>query len=127
MKFKIDENLPIEVAELLQRAGYDALTIWDQNLVGSNDTEIAVVCQREERCLLTLDKDFADIRTYPPEHFAGLMILRVKHQDKPTILEIVKKLLTLFPHNPVDQHLWVVEERRVRIRGAVDVDIIHRK
>ena len=32
MKFKIDENLPVEIAALLQEAGYDATTILDQEL-----------------------------------------------------------------------------------------------
>lgn len=27
MKFKIDENLPVELADLLQEAGYDAMTV----------------------------------------------------------------------------------------------------
>ena len=124
VQFKTDENLPLEVAELLRQAGYNALTIWDQELVGSADHEIAKICQRERRCLITLDKDFADICTYPPEDFAGLMILRLKQQDKLTILEIVKKVITLLPHNPIDQHLWIVEERRIRIRGMADADII---
>jgi predicted nuclease of predicted toxin-antitoxin system len=119
MKFKTDENLPIEVAEMLEEAGYDALSIWDQEMVGSDDPAVAKVCQDEGRCLITLDKDFADIRTYPPEDFAGLMILRVKTQDKPTILALVKKIITLLPHTPVDKHLWIVEERRVRVRGDV--------
>jgi hypothetical protein len=30
MLLKIDENLPIEAAELLRRAGHDALTVGDQ-------------------------------------------------------------------------------------------------
>ncbi len=32
MKFKIDENLPIEIAELLREAGYDAMTVEEQNM-----------------------------------------------------------------------------------------------
>ena len=32
MQFKIDENLPIEIAELLINAGYDAKTVNDQQL-----------------------------------------------------------------------------------------------
>ena len=64
MQFKIDENLPVDVADLLRQAGHDAATIWDQNLVGSRDQVIAEICQREKRCLITLDKHFADIRTY---------------------------------------------------------------
>jgi len=30
MKFKIDENLPVEAAELLKGAGYDAMTVWEE-------------------------------------------------------------------------------------------------
>ncbi len=28
MQFKLDENLPIDVAELLRQHGYNTLTIW---------------------------------------------------------------------------------------------------
>ncbi|WP_368730321.1 DUF5615 family PIN-like protein [Nitrosococcus oceani] len=35
MNFKIDENLPVEVAELLCEAGHDALTVDEQELRGS--------------------------------------------------------------------------------------------
>ena len=60
----------------------------------------------------------------PPEEFAGLVVIRLKQQDKPAILAIMKKLLVLLPSHPVEQHLWIVEERRVRIRGMADTDII---
>lgn len=58
-KFKIDENLPVEAAEILRQAGYDALTVYDENLVGKEDRQIASVCQLEKRSLITLDTDFA--------------------------------------------------------------------
>ena len=45
--FKIDENLPIEVRELLRRGGFDALTVVDQNLGGRPDTDVAAVCRSE--------------------------------------------------------------------------------
>jgi len=34
MKFKVDENLPVEVADLLRQAGYDATTVVEQHLGG---------------------------------------------------------------------------------------------
>lgn len=72
MKFKVDENLPIEVAELLQESGHDAATVLDQQMSGETDTSLTAVCQREKRAIITLDLDFADICTYPPDQFAGL-------------------------------------------------------
>lgn len=58
MKFKIDENLPVEIAELLIRNGHDAKTVIDQNLSGEVDPEIASICQSENRTIITLDTDF---------------------------------------------------------------------
>ena len=34
MKFKIDENLPVEIAELLRQKGYEATTVMEQSLGG---------------------------------------------------------------------------------------------
>jgi len=34
MKFKIDQNLPIEAVDLLAAAGHDAMTVYQQSLGG---------------------------------------------------------------------------------------------
>jgi predicted nuclease of predicted toxin-antitoxin system len=47
MKFKIDENLPIEVAVALREAGHDAMSVVDQGLGGHADAGVADVCRRE--------------------------------------------------------------------------------
>ena len=63
MKFKIDENLPIEVAELFEKSGHEATTVFQEGLAGAPDHRIISVCQKEKRALVTLDTDFCDIRT----------------------------------------------------------------
>ena len=87
MKFKIDENMPLEVAGLLRNAGYDSATVPEQNLTGASDTGLAAICREEKRILVTLDNDFADIRTYPPDKFYGIMVMRLNRQDKNKNLE----------------------------------------
>ena len=77
MRFEVDENLPIEVAEMLRQAGHDATTVLEQHLGGSNDAQSAALCQLESRILVTLDMDFSDIRTYPPIECPGLIVLRL--------------------------------------------------
>lgn len=37
MDFKIDENLPVEVADVLHQAGYDAVRVVEQHLGGAPD------------------------------------------------------------------------------------------
>jgi predicted nuclease of predicted toxin-antitoxin system len=88
MKVKVDENLPREVADLFRDAGHDAITVGDESLGRKPDTAIALLVRREERVLVTLDLDFSDIRTYPPDHYAGLVVLRLDHQDKPHVLQV---------------------------------------
>lgn len=117
MRFKIDENLPIELANLLEEQGHDARTVVQQNLVGASDIDVLQVCRREKRALLTLDTDFADIRKYPPEDYSGLIIFRLNKQDKPYVLAIVNRLIGLFQKEPLEHHLWIVEEERIRISG----------
>jgi predicted nuclease of predicted toxin-antitoxin system len=116
MKFKIDENLPIEMADLLRRAGHDALTVSDELLGGSADTEVISICRSEGRALVTLDTDFANIRIYPPEDSYGLIVLRLKRQDKAYVLEIFSRLIPILSTEPVSGELWIVEEKRIRIR-----------
>ncbi|HEW78507.1 MAG TPA: hypothetical protein ENH34_00865 [Phycisphaerales bacterium] len=116
MNFKIDENLPVEIAALLKKAGYDATTVSEQNLIGTSDANLAAVCQKEKRIMLTLDTDFADVRHYPPDRFCGIIVMRLNRQDKPHVLEVLQRVIRLFPKEPIEQHLWVVEEDRIRIR-----------
>ena len=64
MRFKVDENLPVEVVEELARAGHEADTVAGEGLAGADDVAIAAVLQRETRALITFDLDFANLRRY---------------------------------------------------------------
>ena len=78
--FKLDENLPSETATILRDAGFDAITVLDQEMRASPDAEIARVCRDEHRILVTLDLDFSDIRTYPPSDHAQPEVRPTAHQ-----------------------------------------------
>jgi predicted nuclease of predicted toxin-antitoxin system len=116
--FKIDENLPRDAAELLRSHGFDAETVREASLAGAGDDVIAAVIQRENRVLITLDLDFSDIRTYPPEHYSGIVVLRPKAQDKIAIMELLRRLLKALESKRPDQALWIVESDRIRYRRS---------
>src|SRR5438067_1532057 len=108
MRFKVDENLPLEVAELLRAAGHDALTVFDQALGGSPDRSIADAVRDEKRAMITLDLDFADIRAFPPNDYSGLIVLRLAMQDKPSVLAVIARVIPLLKTEPLIGMLWVV-------------------
>ena len=117
MRFKIDENLPNDVAAVLTRSGHDVATVHGQGLVGAGDDTIGAVSQREGRILITLDLDFADIRTFRLEQSPGLVVIRAKIQEARHVLRIIEKLIPMLGREPLSGSLWIVDETSVRIRG----------
>jgi len=117
MQFKIDENLPVELAELLARAGHNAKTVNDQKLKGAQDSHLINICKKENRVFITFDTDFSDINTYPPEEFNGIIVLRLGSQSKQHVLKIFQDIIPNFEKEPLSQNLWIVEESLIRIRG----------
>lgn len=123
MRFKVDENLPVEAAELLRTAGHDAITIVDQRMSGESDPQVAAVCKSEYRAIVTLDLDFSDIRTYPPKDFPGIIVLRPRTQTKPIVLALIAQLRPLLGSEPLTGNLWILQRTGLRIReGSSDRD-----
>ena len=115
MRFKLDENLPAELVNLFGEAGHDAVTVLDQRLGGASDPEVAAACVREGRAIVTLDTDFADIRTYPPRAYSGIVVFRLNDQSRDHVLQVAARLVQALPDD-LRGLLWIVEESRVRIR-----------
>ena len=116
MQFKLDENMPASAAPLLRKRGYDVHTVFDEALNGEVDERIAETCQREQRILITLDTDFADIRAYPPKNYAGIVLLRPRRQSEPQILRLLEAMLSVFQAESILGCLWIVEPTGIRIR-----------
>ena len=115
MRFKLDENLPPEASTFLNNTGHDALTVWDQGLQGRPDSQIASVCQEERRTLITLDLDFADIRSYPPKQYSGLIVMRLSSQYRGHVIRVLRGLLPILRDETVEGRLWIVSDSVVRI------------
>ncbi len=116
MKFKVDENLPLECATYLRDAGYDAETAGSEKLSGANDAQLFERCQAESRVLITLDLDFANVYAYPPGSSAGIVVLRPRVQDTQTVLSLLKRLIPVMAKKTPQRQSWIVEPDRIRYR-----------
>lgn len=76
MRLKLDENLSRHLKPVLIALGHDVLTAADEDLLSSPDVQVAACAAREDRMLLTLDIEFADLRKYPPGSHPGIMLFR---------------------------------------------------
>ncbi len=116
MKFKIDENLPVDCANILLDSGFDAESVLQENIQGCADPYLMEACKKEKRILVTLDLDFSDIRTYPPGENPGIIILRLNEQSIDTVKTAINNVILAFGKDHPSNKLWIVEETRIRIR-----------
>jgi predicted nuclease of predicted toxin-antitoxin system len=89
----------------------------DENLAGADDTAIARSVRAEARILITLDLDFANIQAYPPSAHSGIIVLRLKRQDKYAVLELVLRIISALKTRLPAGDLWIVEPDRIRFRA----------
>lgn len=112
---KVDEDLPIEVAEAVRAHGYEAQTVVEQELTGSADDQLWRILQREKRCLFTADKGFADIRLRPPGSHAGVVLLRLPRETRTGYVRLVQFLLTKLDLETVSGAVVVVSPDMIRL------------
>ncbi len=116
MRFKLDENIPESAKLILEAEGYDVHSVYDENLGGSPDDNIAEACRREQRVLITLDLDFADTRHFPPQEQPGLIVLRPVRQSEPRILDLIRRMTVVLTGEDIQGRLWIVQWDRIRVK-----------
>ncbi len=116
MKFKLDENFGIRTQHIFESAGHDVHTVHQEVMQGSSDQRLYEVCCREQRCLITLDLDFADVTRFPPQQAGGIVVIRVPRNPSISLLEtLIRQFLQTVEQMSVSQKLWIVEVGRIRI------------
>lgn len=116
MKFKIDENLPVELAADLESLGHEAHGVIQEQLAGADDPTIMQRVQQEERVLLTMDKGFGNLDHYPPQRHAGIVVFRPSRSGRGYVLKFIRQYLPKLLSLPLAGRLAVVSEAGVRLR-----------
>lgn len=120
MKIKLDENINPRAGGILSNAGHDVLTVQNEKLSGAPDDVIEEVLIREQRCLLTLDLDFANAVAYPPHNYSGIVVLRHPRPTTAGLLNLVRQFAVALDQHDPHQRLWIVEPGRIRIHEPTD-------
>lgn len=72
-RFLADANVPLDFVEELREAGLDVMQ--GPSLPGLDDPAVLAFARREDRVLLTFDRDFWDERRYPTHTVLGVLIV----------------------------------------------------
>jgi predicted nuclease of predicted toxin-antitoxin system len=116
MKFKLDENFGTRTQHVFRDAGHNVQTVREESLEGATDQRLYQVCCEEQRCLITLDLDFADVIRFPPQETGGIVVIRVPRNPTLALLErLVRQFLESLNRMSVEKKLWIVEVGRIRV------------
>ena len=115
MRLKLDENLGHLVQELFRQASHDVATVAGERLPSATDRDVIEACQRERRCLVTLDLDFGNPLLFRPSLYAGIAVFRLPR--KPSHADLIaaaETLILALRKDDIIGKLWIVHKTRVR-------------
>ena len=119
LRFFADHCIPGSAIQMLQQAGHDVLRLRDHIPPDSSDQLVILKAQELDAILLSLNGDFADIVTYPPANYKGILTLQVRNHPE-IIPQLLKRLRGyLSAHDDMERYsgrLLVAETHRIRSR-----------
>ncbi len=112
LKFLADVNIEKPLVDELRSLGYDTRWVAEDN-PGLEDVGILSIAQKEDRVLLTNDKDFGEIVFRQRATPSGIILFRIKGQSSYAKIILLKKLLMLYG-DKIARHFTVVTKNKFR-------------
>ena len=118
-RFFADHCVSNAIMQTLRAGGHEVVRLREQLPVESPDTVVIAKAQQLDAILLSLNGDFADIVTYPPAAYQGIIALQVRNH--PEIIPQLMQRLQDYLLSHADRayyrgKLLVVEVHRIRVR-----------
>lgn len=119
LKFFADHCVSNYIIQTLRDAGHEVLRLRENIAPDSPDSLVIATAQQLETILISLNGDFADIITYPPANYRGIIALQVRNHPE-IIPQLMTRLKAYLSTHPDMSHyvgrLFLAEVHRIRIR-----------
>jgi predicted nuclease of predicted toxin-antitoxin system len=119
LRFLADHCISNSFVQNLREANHEVLKLKDVLPVESPDSLVIAKAQEMGAVLLSLNGDFADIVTYPPRKYKGIVALQLRNHSE-VLPHLMRRLSAYLAAHPTMEHyrgkLLVVELDRIRIR-----------
>src|SRR5215471_6327585 len=108
MRFLLDENLSPLHARTVRDLGHDAVSVVEIGLSGADDPDVRAAAIEQERILVTLDADFANVLRCPPAGTPGVVRLRLHPATEEAIDAMLRSAIRRLADVSVNGKLVVV-------------------
>ncbi len=119
LRFFLDHCISNFISQTFRDAGYEVFRLRDHIPLDSADQDVISKAQKLDSILVSLNGDFADIVTYPPANYKGIIAIQVRNHPE-IIPQLMVRLKDYLLANPDMNHhkgkLLVVEVHRIRVR-----------
>ena len=119
LRFFVDQCVPNTVIDALNDAEHEVCRLKDYIPTESPDSVVISKAQELDTILISLNGDFADIVSYPPANYKGIIALQVRNHPEilPQMIAKLKHYLSTYPDMTYYVgKLLLVEVHRIRIR-----------
>ena len=119
LRFLADHCISSYIIYKLGDAGHEIVRLRDVLPVESRDPVVITKASELRAILLSLNGDFADIVTFPPQNYRGIVALQMRNHPEslPALMNRLISFLTAQPEmSYYSGKLFVVEVDRIRIR-----------
>ena len=82
LRFFADHCVPNAVVSALRAAGHEVAVLKEHIPRDSDDSVVIAKAQELDAVLMSLNGDFADIVTYPPRNYKGIVALQVLNRRR---------------------------------------------
>lgn len=111
-KLLADENIPRKTVEILRKQGHDIASV-SETTPGMSDRAVIEQANKEDRIIVTFDKDFGELIFRERQKVKGLMLLRIAPSSPEQIAERIRH--TLSQVTPLENKVVTVREDRIRV------------
>lgn len=113
LKFLANVNIEKPIIDFLIEMGFDVKWVTDIDKQMS-DTCVFEIANREQRIVLTNDKDFGEIAFLQKKISYGILLLRIKGQSSSEKITVLKNILEKY-YDKISNHFTVVTKEKIRI------------
>lgn len=119
LRLFIDQCVSEDIISILRNTDHEVLVLRDYISIESLDDVVIAKAQELDAILVSLNGDFADIVTYPPANYKGIISLQLKNRIE-VIPQLMERLIRYLSLNSNMEHyqgkLLLAEVYRIRIR-----------
>ena len=120
LRFFADHCVPTSIIQSLQNEGYIVYKLRDYISPSSSDPIVISKAQELDAILISLNGNFADIVTYSPSNYKGIISIQLRNHPEiiPKLMEKFKEYLSFNSDmNHYRGKLIIVEVHKIRIRN----------